>query len=90
MKMQSLDQTRTALVTGGGRGLGPAICIGLAEMGCNAAVNFVSNAAAAAEIVAACGAAGGQAVAIQADVSEEAEVSELVAAAREPFGPIDI
>jgi 3-oxoacyl-[acyl-carrier protein] reductase len=90
MGMQSLGETRTALVTGGSRGLGRAMCVGLAEMGCNVAVNYMSNETAAAEAVAACEAAGGQAVAIQGDVSNSDDVDALVAATRDAFGPIDI
>lgn len=90
MAMQSLDQTRAALVTGGSRGLGRAMAVGLAEMGCNVVVNYVSDASAAAETVALCEAAGGKAVAVQADVSSSAEVDSLVAAARDAFGPVEI
>lgn len=90
MAMQSLDQTRNALITGGSRGLGRAICIGLAEMGCNIVVNYVSDGDAAGQTVDACEQAGGQAVAVQADVSKPDEVKALVAAARTAFGPVDI
>ena len=60
-------QGKNALVTGGSRGIGRAICLELARQGANVAVNYAGNAKAAEETVEACKALGVQAVAIQAD-----------------------
>ncbi len=83
-------QGRNALVTGGSRGIGRAICLELARQGANVAVNYAGNQAAAQETVAACQALGVQAIAIQADVADaaacEAMVKEVIAA----FGSIHI
>ena len=60
---------RTAVVTGGSRGIGRAVCVALAKQGCNVVVNYCHGEAAAAETVALCKAVGVSAVAVQADVS---------------------
>jgi 3-oxoacyl-[acyl-carrier protein] reductase len=60
---------RTALVTGGSRGIGRAACLGLAEAGAAVAVHYGSDAAAAAEVVDEIEAAGGRAVAVGADLT---------------------
>ena len=60
---------RTAVVTGGSRGIGRAVCIQLAKQGCNVVVNYCHGEAAAAETVALCKAENADAVAVQADVS---------------------
>ena len=70
--------SRVLIVTGGSRGLGAATCIGAAERGYEAiCVNYVSNKARADEVVAACEKAGARAIAVQADVSLEADVVRL-------------
>ena len=60
---------RTAVVTGGSRGIGRAVCVQLARQGCHVVVNYCHGEAAAAETVSLCRAMGAQAVAVQADVS---------------------
>jgi 3-oxoacyl-[acyl-carrier protein] reductase len=60
---------RTALVTGGSRGIGRAACLGLAEAGAAVVVHYGSDAAAAAEVVEEIEAAGGRAVAVGADLT---------------------
>ncbi|MFN4135902.1 MAG: SDR family oxidoreductase [Novosphingobium sp.] len=70
---------RTALVTGGSRGIGRAIAERLAADGARVAVNFRSDAAAALGVVDAIVAAGGSAFALQADVSDEAQIKALFA-----------
>src|SRR5579883_3245955 len=68
---------RVALVTGSSRGIGRASTLRLAGMGADVVVNYRSDAQGAAEVVAAAEALGQRATAIQADVSEEADVVRL-------------
>jgi NAD(P)-dependent dehydrogenase (short-subunit alcohol dehydrogenase family) len=65
---------RTVLVTGGGRGIGAATSWWCAEQGWAVVVNYTSGAAAADSMVARIRAAGGRALALQADVADEAQV----------------
>ena len=81
---------RTALVTGGSRGIGRAIALALAECGAAVAVNFRFRAEEADTVVEAIRAAGGRAVAVQADVSVAAEVAALARCVARDLGPIDI
>lgn len=69
----------TALVTGASRGIGAAIARGLAEAGHRVFVNYKSDSAGAAAVVQQIEAAGGSAVAIQADVSVRAEAEAMYA-----------
>ena len=70
--------SRVLVVTGGSRGLGAATCIGAAERGYEAiCVNYISNKERADQVVAACEKAGAKAIAVQADVSKEADVVRL-------------
>lgn len=70
---------KVLLVTGGGRGIGAAICRLAGKRGYAVAVNYRADAASAAAVVADIAAAGGRAVAVQADVSREEEVERLFA-----------
>ncbi len=81
---------RRALVTGASRGLGRAIALQLAECGADVAVNYVSNEAAAQEVVATIEALGRTSVAVQADVADEAAVKQLVAQTVAALGGLDI
>ena len=81
---------KTALVTGGGTGIGRAISIALARCGCNIVVNYSRSKAASDETVAEIEKAGGKAIAIQADVTDEKQVESLVARTCEHFGSLDI
>lgn len=81
---------KTAVVTGGSRGLGRAICLELARGGANVVLCYAGNEAAANETVAACESLGAKAVAIRCDVSKEDEVKALMDAALKTFGRIDI
>ncbi|QOZ24480.1 SDR family NAD(P)-dependent oxidoreductase [Bradyrhizobium sp. CCBAU 51753] len=79
-----------ALVTGGSRGIGAAIVKMLAEAGAAVAINYRERATEAETLAKGIVAAGGRAVAIAADVSEAAAVTELVERARNELGPLDI
>ena len=81
---------KTAVVTGGSRGLGRAICLELARGGANVVLCYAGNEAAANETVAACESLGAKTVAIRCDVSKEDEVKALMDAALKTFGRIDI
>ena len=81
---------KTAVVTGGSRGLGRAICLELARGGANVVFCYAGNEAAANETAAACESLGAKAVAIRCDVSKEDEVKALMDAALKTFGRIDI
>jgi NAD(P)-dependent dehydrogenase (short-subunit alcohol dehydrogenase family) len=65
------------LVTGGGRGIGAATALLAARRGHAVAVNYASNSLAADEVVRAIRAAGGKAIAVQADVGDEAQVMAM-------------
>ena len=69
---------KTAVVTGGSRGLGRAICLELARGGANVVLCYAGNEAAANETVAACESLGAKAVALRCDVSKEDEVKGLL------------
>ena len=81
---------KTAVVTGGSRGIGRAICLKLAGQGANIVLNYVGNAAAAEETRAACEALGVRALAVQGDVADPAACNALIDTAIEAFGQVDI
>ena len=89
-RMSEQTLTRAAVVTGGSRGIGRAVCTALAKQGVNVVVNYCHGEAAAAETVALCKAAGADAVAVQADVSTAAGCKALFDAAAAAFGRVDI
>lgn len=84
-----MPQTRVAVVTGGGSGLGQAICAGLAEDGHRVAVLDV-NVEAAEAVVSALRADGRQALAVGVDVSDAASVASAFDTVRGALGPVDI
>jgi 3-oxoacyl-[acyl-carrier protein] reductase len=88
--MQIQLSEKVAIVTGGSRGIGRAIALGLAGAGAAVAVNYKGNQAAADEVVRAIEAIGGQALAVQADVSVPEDVERLFKAVAERFGRLDI
>ena len=87
---QTENLRRAALVTGGAKGIGRAICRALAENGMNIAVNYAGSAAAAEETAAACRALGVQAVTLQADVRSPEACQKLVEDTVAAFGRIDV
>ena len=81
---------QTALVTGGGRGIGRAIALALGEAGAEVVVNYSSSDAAAEDVVATITAAGGKAYALQANVSIEKDVDGLIKTVLERSGRLDV
>ena len=81
---------RTALVTGGSRGIGAAIVRSLAQAGAAIAINYRERASEANSLVKSIGEAGGRAIAIAADVSQSDAVAQMVKRVNADIGPIDI
>ena len=82
---------KCALVTGGGRGIGRAVCLELARGGASVAVNYAGSEETARETVERCLELGApDAFAIRADVAEEQAVAAMLAAVEERLGRIDI
>ncbi|SFJ08262.1 glucose 1-dehydrogenase [Caulobacter sp. UNC279MFTsu5.1] len=81
---------KTAVVTGASKGIGADIARGLAAEGAAVVVNYASSREGADKVVAEIVAAGGKAVAVQADVSQPADITRLFAEAKAAFGTLDI
>ena len=81
---------RTALVTGGSRGIGRAICVRLAGAGARVAINYASNEAAALETMRVVEAEGGQGQIVQADVSDPQAVTRMIGETERGLGPVDL
>jgi NAD(P)-dependent dehydrogenase (short-subunit alcohol dehydrogenase family) len=79
---------KVLLVTGGSRGIGAATSILAAQKGWAVAVNYTSNAQAADDVVAQIKKAGGEAMSVQADVANEAQVLSMFEKVRANFGPL--
>jgi 3-oxoacyl-[acyl-carrier protein] reductase len=81
---------RVAIVTGGSRGIGAAISRRLAADGFSVVVNYARGRDAAEAVLAEIAAAGGRAIAVQADLSEPAAAAALFDAAEAEFGQVDV
>ena len=82
--------SRVALVTGGSRGIGRAIASRLASDGHAVAVNYAANSAAADDVVEAIVAAGGTAIAVQADVGDADAVSAMFETVEDRLGKVEV
>jgi NAD(P)-dependent dehydrogenase (short-subunit alcohol dehydrogenase family) len=81
-------QQKVLLVTGGGRGIGAATARLAAQQGWTVAVNYTANSLAADEVVRQIRSGGGSAMAVQADVADEAQVLAMFERIDAKFGPI--
>jgi len=83
-------QGQSAIVTGGGRDIGRACALRLAQEGANVAINYFSSSAGADSTVKEIRAKGGKAFALQGDLSNPEEVDKLVSQTVDSFGGVDI
>jgi pteridine reductase len=83
-------QGKTALITGGAVRVGKAITLALAQAGANVVINYNSSSTAAEATVTEARALGVGALAVQSDISDLAQVENMVEAARQKFGGVDI
>lgn len=88
--MEQVSAKKVALITGGGRGIGADTAILLASRGFRVAVNYVSNAGRADEVVQEILKNGGEAIAVKADVRQPDEVDQMVKEIQSTWGSIDV
>jgi 3-oxoacyl-[acyl-carrier protein] reductase len=94
--MEALPETQqrlrdqVAIVTGASRGIGRAIALALASEGANVVVNYASSSTAADAVVSEIATMGGSAIALQADVSQVAQVDEMISAVTDKWGRVDV
>ncbi len=88
--MTGAMQDQVAIITGSSRGIGKAAALALAAEGASVVVNYARSSTAADEVVAEITGAGGKAIALQADVSQEDQVDALIKGTLEKFGRIDV
>ncbi|MGI3899951.1 MAG: SDR family NAD(P)-dependent oxidoreductase [Janthinobacterium lividum] len=81
---------KVAVVTGASKGIGAGIAMAMAQDGASVVVNYASDRAGAERVVETVTAAGGKAVAVQADVAKKADVERLFAEAKRVYGAVDI
>lgn len=81
---------KTAIVTGGSRGIGKAVAIKLAELGANVVINYTSSPEKAHDVVRTIESLGRQAMAIKADVSNNSEVEDFIKTVESKFSTVDI
>ena len=89
-RMASDFQDKVVLITGGTRGIGRALALQLADEGALLALNYMSRAADADQVIEEIEARGTRAVAVAGDVSQPDSARDIVAAARKSLGPIDM
>ncbi|MDF1792714.1 MAG: SDR family oxidoreductase [Thalassobaculaceae bacterium] len=82
-------QPKVILVTGGARGIGRAICLAAAGQGYRVAFSYVSDAAAAQDVVDRCGDLGSEALALRSDVGDPAAVAAMFRSVDDRFGALD-
>lgn len=87
---KNTENKKTAIVTGGSRGIGQAICIKLAKSGKNLVINYAGNHEAAKKTKEACEKLGAAVILVQGDVSRTEDCKALFDAADKQFGRIDI
>jgi 3-oxoacyl-[acyl-carrier protein] reductase len=87
--MSSKLAGKVAVVTGASKGIGASIALHLANAGAAVVVNYASSKAGADRVVSEITGKGGRAVAIQADLSKEADVRKLFAESKKAFGRLD-
>lgn len=81
---------KTAIVTGGSRGIGRAVCLELARGGANIVLCYAGNDGAARKMLSDCESMGVKGIALRCNVSDAAQVTALVETAVERFGRVDI
>lgn len=77
---------KVAVVTGGSRDIGRAVCVKLAKEGAKVVMNYFDSEQARDETMAEIKAVGGEAIAVQADVTKQADIDNMVAKTKEAFG----
>ena len=85
-----MENRKIALVTGGSRGIGRAVCLALAKSGADEAVNYAGKEEAAQQTCRMCEELGARTLAIQADVADNAQVNAMVDQVIAQFGRLDI
>jgi 3-oxoacyl-[acyl-carrier protein] reductase len=85
-----MSETRVALITGAGRGIGRGIALGLAARGWQLGINYRSDQTSAVETFSAVEQAGGKGILLQADIADLEQHTRLVALILEAFGRIDL
>jgi 3-oxoacyl-[acyl-carrier protein] reductase len=85
-----IEEGRVAVVTGGGRGIGRAVAVRLANEGANVAISYRSNDTAAEEVAQEVRAAGARCETFKGDVASPGDVDALFKGVGEAFGPVEI
>ena len=81
---------KVAVVTGASKGIGAAIATHLAAQGAAVVVNYASSKAGADKVVAQITSAGGKAIAVQGDVSRQADINRLFSETKQAYGHVDV